>query len=491
MHRYIAISLFVCFSLGVIGRCCAQTDGNWQQIQHSFGDQPKTAAGWSRFFQDDSPQDAAESIPRPEKSLELSKLNGSLTGAESEKPKDAKRLEDSLAEKPPKEWYQKLNVRGYAQFRYNYLTTLADGSAPQHHAGDASISDTQQFLIRRARVILFGDVGEHLYIYFQPDFASNPDGLVSNNQFTQIRDWYGDVYWDTTKVHRFRVGQSKIPYGWENMQSSQNRLYLDRNDAFNSAARNERDLGVFYYWTPEWAQSIFQFISDENLKGSGNYGIFGFGAYNGQGGSLREQNDELHIISRLTYPWFDRNGQLHELGIQGYTGRYVVLGTRISPLGIGPAIQPLGTRGQSGDQGQLDQRLGWTYIRYPQPLGFQAEYTIGRGPELNAAQTAVERGNLHGGYWMLNYRWITGDRGEVFPFIRYQYYRGGYKSAVNAPFSKINEWNIGVEWQIKRDFELVTEYMITDRTNLRSQTEGRSYDQFEGQVLRFQFQVNF
>ncbi|MCA8983096.1 MAG: hypothetical protein KDA76_04990 [Planctomycetaceae bacterium] len=113
---------------------------------------------------------------------------------------------------------------------------------------------------------------------------------------------YFDLYLDDDKVNRFRVGQSKVPYGWENLQSSQNRLPLDRDDGFNSAVKNERDLGVFYYWTPEYAQEFFKKLSDENLKGSGNYGVFGVGVYAGQGGSLLEQNDNLHFASRLTLP---------------------------------------------------------------------------------------------------------------------------------------------------------------------------------------------
>jgi hypothetical protein len=396
------------------------------------------------------------------------------------------------AKPKPKGWYEKVNLRGYAQFRYNSLTYSAFGSAPRNHAGDSSISEDQEFLIRRARLIIFGDVSENLYVYFQPDFASTPDGSTNNVHFTQIRDWYGDIYVNKDKVHRFRVGQSKIPYGWENLQSSQNRLPLDRNDAFNSAARNERDLGVFYYWTPEWAQDIFKYISDNNLKGSGNYGVFGMGAYNGQGGSLRDLNDELHVISRLTWPTFLSNGQLAEFGIQAFTGRYVVNGAAISPLGVGPATVPLGTRGRAfGEEGILDQRLGWTWIHYPQPWGFQIEHTIGRGPELNADQTRVEQGSLHGGYAMINYRHDAGAMGEVFPFVRWQYYRGGYRSFANAPASRINEWNLGIEWQIKKDFEFVCEYLITDRTNLQAFSSGRSYDPFIGHVLRFQFQVNF
>jgi hypothetical protein len=47
---------------------------------------------------------------------------------------------------------------------------------------------------------------------------------------------------DAKKEYRVRIGQSKVPYGFENLQSSQNRLTLDRNDALNSAVANERDL---------------------------------------------------------------------------------------------------------------------------------------------------------------------------------------------------------------------------------------------------------
>ena len=71
------------------------------------------------------------------------------------------------------------------------------------------MSPNQEFLIRRARVILSGDVSDHLYVYIQPDFASTPNSAVDRIEFAQIRDWYGDVYIDKEKVNRLRIGQSK------------------------------------------------------------------------------------------------------------------------------------------------------------------------------------------------------------------------------------------------------------------------------------------
>lgn len=460
--------------------------------QESASDQPTPAKPEDNL----SAQTQADTQPQSlivkekETSEDSKKSESKEKDASKDKDKTKDKDKEKSAEPKKKQWYEKIALRGYGQFRYNYPTFTEDGSAPRQHAGDASISERQEFFIRRARLIFFGDISDHLSLYLQPDFASTPNGSVDQIQFAQIRDFYGDVHLDKEKVHRFRIGQSKIPYGWENLQSSSNRLSLDRNDAFNSAARNERDLGVFYYYTPKWGQDIFKYISDNDLKGSGNYGIFGVGFYDGQGGSLREQNDSQHFIARLTIP-FCMNDHLWEVSMQGFSGDYVVLGERIQPLGVGVATAPAGTRDLGGAKGLLDQRFGWTLIKYPQPFGVQAEYTIGRGPQLNAAQTALEVDDLHGGYVMANYRYKSDNHGEFWPFLRYQYYRGGYRSSANAPYAEIDEWNFGVEWQIKKEFELVTEYLITDRTNLQAFSSGRSYGQYNGHLLRFQFQINF
>lgn len=386
-----------------------------------------------------------------------------------------------------KGWFEKYSISGYTQLRFN--ETLDNrGPAAAMHNGDSSVGDDQGFLLRRARMILSGDVNDHLSVYLQPDFASSVPGSPDSNHFVQIRDWYADIYLDADRVHRIRPGQSKIPYGWENMQSSRNRIPLDRNDALNSAARNERDLGIFYYWTPKPAQEFFKTVVDEGLKGSGNYGVFGIGVYNGQGGSFREQNDNLHFITRLTIPYTFEDGQMLEFGIQGYTGKYVVLTSAISPLGSGPALAP-----SVNPSGVLDERLAVSFIYYPQPLGFQSEWTVGRGPELNASQTAIVESSLYGGYAMVMYRKETDNLGEWLPFVRWSYYDGGYKSERNAPDVLIDEWELGCEWQITDAVEFVGMYTITDRTNTRARSSANtlSYEQFRGDLLRFQLQVRY
>jgi hypothetical protein len=394
---------------------------------------------------------------------------------------------------PPKNWYDRFSVRGYTQFRLNQSIWEDDDSAPPHHVGDRSVRPNQNFLIRRARLILAGDVSEHMYVYLQPDFVVTPPGSPDGTHFMQIRDWYADLYLDTCKVYRFRLGQSKVPYGWENLQSSSNRLPLDRDDAFNSAVRNERDLGLFFYWTPEPAQDFFKEVLSLGLKGSGNYGVFGFGVYNGQGGSLLEQNDNLHVVGRLTLPLTLFDGQLMEIGAQAYTGKYTVLSSPISPSGVGVPVRPAGTLETGNRAGLLDQRVGGTFVWYPQPLGFQAEWNVGRGPSLNNDQTEVIARPLNGGYAMTMLRLEDPWGGDLFPFARWAYYQGGYKAERNAPYSLIDEWELGCEWQLNRQMEFSAMYTITDRTNTSAinQEDTLSYRQYDGHLLRFQFQVNY
>ena len=158
-------------------------------------------------------------------------------------------------EKKKDEWYDKINIRGYTQFRINSLLWNNEDLANAYHQGDKSVTPLNHFFIRRCRLIFSGNLSEHLYFYIQPDFASNVPGAQDNAiNFTQLRDCYGDVNLSTDKVHRVRVGLSKVPFGWDNLQSSSNRIPLDRSDPINSAINGERGMGVFYYWTPDYAQ---------------------------------------------------------------------------------------------------------------------------------------------------------------------------------------------------------------------------------------------
>ncbi len=94
---------------------------------------------------------------------------------------------------------------------------------------------------------------------------------------------------------------------------------------------------------------------------------------------------------------------------------------------------------------------------------------------------------------MVMYRHETEHAGEWLPFVRWAYYDGGYKSERNSPDVLIDEWELGCEWQITNAVEIVSMYTITNRTNTPaiSSANTLSYEQFRGDVLRFQLQVKY
>jgi hypothetical protein len=377
----------------------------------------------------------------------------------------------SSQQKIESEWYNSFKIRGYVQARYNRLfETNPDLGCEQC---DRSWGDEGGFFLRRIRIIFFGQIYKNVYFYIQPDFASSASSTGLN--FAQIRDAYFDIGFDAKNEFRVRIGQSKIPYGFENMQSSQNRIPLDRADALNSAVTNERDMGVFFYWAPDKIRKKFSTLVRDNYKGSGDYGVFALGAYNGQTANRPELNNNLHVVARASYP-FEIGNQIIEPGIQAYTGRYEL-----------PTSLKNGGVTTTHDLNYLDQRAAVSFILYPKPFGIQAEYNIGKGPEFNKHTETIETKSLEGGYATFSYR-IEHKEQIIFPFTRYQYYRGGKKHEMDARSYDVNELEVGFEWQFNKNFELVATYTISNR---RYEDFILQNNDQQGSLLRLQAQINF
>ena len=408
--------------------------------------------------------------------------------AELERKVEAVMVE--TAKPKPRSWTDSFQIRGYVQNRY---TTMLGGDQGINLWSDRSVGDSgslgdadKNFLIRRARLVFQGDVGERLSFYIQPDFASAA-GTTGN--IAQLRDAYGDVYLTTDRVHRVRIGQSKVPYGWENMQSSSNRLALDRVDALNSAVRDERDLGLFYYYTPDEVQQRFSEINALGLKHSGNYGMFGFGFYNGQGANRPDRNNNQHAVLRVSYPWKFSDGQYFEAGVQAYSGKYVPT-TGAYRSAANTSLTPV-VPGQYAD-GFDDQRVGVSAIWYPQPFGLQAEWNWGDTPALDVATNTITQGDLDGGYVQAMMKFDT-QVGTFLPFVKWQYFDGANKAETNAPVNEVNDIELGVEWQIAKEVELAAIWHQMDRNNLvTGNRAGREdYVNFDTDALRLQLQINY
>lgn len=380
--------------------------------------------------------------------------------------------------KADKKWFDRLALRGYTQLRWDQEL---DGESQNLRApGDRFIGDNQSLGIRRMRVVLSGDVSDYLSVYIQPDFASTPSGSSTGN-FAQLRDAYADLYFDKDREYRIRAGQSKIPYGFENLQSSQNRLAPDRADALNSAVRDERDLGLIFYYTPKEVGKRYRDLVKDGLKGSGDYGVLGLGVYNGQGANRVEGNDSMHTVAHASYPFQFSSGQIVELGVDAYTG-YFKIGTAAISNG-GPSFTPTLDAHQHGFR---DQRVAAHFIVYPQPFGVQGEWTVGRGPELDLAAQTVSVKSLSGGYLQAMYK-IDSSHGTFIPYAKLQTYDGASKFDNNAPKMKVDEAELGVEWQIRPEIEVSAAYAHMERTNVGT----APYEVLDGDLLRFQLQWNY
>lgn len=366
-------------------------------------------------------------------------------------------------------WYEKLSIDGYTQFRHTeqmndaaYLT----GGLP----ADRSVDPNQSLIIRRGRFKLSGDFGR-VYLYTQWDVAASVDSGSSRNFGLQTRDIYADIALDEAKEHRIRAGVSKVPYGWVNLQSSQNRLTMERPEALNSAVEGERDQGIYYMYANTEDRALFKSLVKDGYKGSGDYGVFTAGFYSGAGLNRADNNGEVHSLVRYSKPWVAASGQMYEAGIGAYAGRFKVttdLTSAVSKAALDANINALDKRDLA--DGFVDRRAAATFIMYPQPWGIEAEWTTGQGPQLNAQRTAITTQSLHGGYVMINYRHKYGEQSEFIPYVRWNYFDGARKFATNAPQMCVNEIDLGFEWQWRKEVELQLQYTLADERSNTSTT---------------------
>ena len=423
----------------------------------------------------------AQDVGKDEIKKEVVRVLDSINSVNKEKQNElGKLVAKEKSEKEKELWYNKISLRGYVQVRYNGLFSTNDKvsceQCDKSWGTTSTAADAQSnngLFIRRARLVFSGQILPNVYFYFQPDFASSPSGGVNN--FAQLRDAYFDLSFDKKREFRVRIGQSKIPFGFENLQSSQNRLTLDRNDALNSAMANERDLGAFFYWAPSKIRERFAMLVKDGYKGSGDYGVFAFGAYNGQTANKAEANRNLHVVTRISYP-FEVGNQIIEPGIQAYTGKWAFT----SELSTGVTTP--------NKLNSLDQRVAASFILYPKPFGIQAEYNFGKGPRYNKITNTVDVSSLEGGYVTLNYKLDLPKHQFLYPFAKFQYYDGGKKHEKDARSYVVRDYELGLEWQPFKAFELVAEWVIADRT---FEDSALPNNRQKGNLLRLQAQFNF
>ncbi len=179
-----------------------------------------------------------------------------------------------------------LKLRGYAQADARFF--LDDD--------DKKVSDT--FLVRRARVIIDGQLGKQFAFRIAPEFGGGN---------TQLQDGYLD--YKSSDVFNLRFGRTKVPFGLERLQSSADTLF--------------NETGLTTALTPNYDEGILAYGSFG--KGALEYQL---GVFNGgpDGASIdSDTNDDKDLAARLWLSPF-KNGDISALsglsfGVAGTFGK--------------------------------------------------------------------------------------------------------------------------------------------------------------------------
>jgi hypothetical protein len=382
-----------------------------------------------------------------------------------------------LKAEEPIPWYQKIRISGYAQLRYNRIPSFHNNDAFVNLQGDRSLAKERSFSIRRARISIASEFNNHIHTMVQLDMASV---FESQSGLTVLRDLYADVFFDSQQTFKLRIGQSKIPFGFENMQSSGNRAAMDRADALNSGLKDERDMGAFFYWTPEPQKRLLAALNNARYKGAGDFGVLAIGIYNGQGMNQWETNKTPHGVVHGAWP-FEIGEHIFEVGGGAYAGLYTIETETVEGI-------PVQLGGNT--RNRWDARAYMSFYMAPKPFGIQAEYNLGTGPVLkqNASSLRITNTLLHGGYVQCLYTFSSQKRyvGDLSPFTRVGYYTGGRKHEPNTPEYHIKELVLGVEWVPFPGLRTTWQYDIGERNQ-----PNYPYTVQKGHVARVQLQYSF
>jgi phosphate-selective porin len=83
---------------------------------------------------------------------------------------------------------------------------------------------------------------------------------------------------------------------------------------------------------------------------------------------------------------------------------------------------------------------------------------------------------------------IDWKKQVIIPFVRVQHYEGGKKHELDARSYRVDETELGIEWQPNKNFELVAMYTMATK---RAEDFKLQENLQSGNMVRLQAQVNF
>jgi hypothetical protein len=267
--------------------------------------------------------------------------------------------DDAQAQKP-KPWYEKVIVKGWAQF---------DATFPE---GRSTVGNVSNLRVRRARPTIQARLDPCTMVQFQMDLSTGKAGSGASN--ATIVDTFVERI--IPKIAIVRFGQELLPFGYEvHEDNAALRSPLELSFAAESIALAERDIGLTLHAdTPE--DSLFHWE---------------IGVYNGQGFRSADSNANKTIVGRIAhgpYKWL-------QFGVSGMTGTF--------------------RDGRTGKDHDREVLAGELQLRFSKPLKISGEIYNARFVDSVAAPTKQAR--FTGGYLMWE-GWV-GPLNSI-PFVRYQ-----------------------------------------------------------------------
>lgn len=151
-------------------------------------------------------------------------------------------------------------------------------------------------------------------------------------------------------------------------------------------------------------------------------------------------------------------------------------------LGIGICNGQGAHRSEASNASDAVVHVNW----FPQPFGRQAQWTVGKGLQLDLDPRAIRTQALRGGYVQSMYK-LSGSCGKLMPYLKWQSYRGASRFDTSTPKRTVFEIELGIEWQANQARELLLSYDKMRRTDASKAPNPL----IRGDLVRIQLQINY
>jgi phosphate-selective porin OprO and OprP len=278
------------------------------------------------------------------------------------------------------------NLQWRAQMRFSKSFT----SDPRT-SGSFSPTESNNFELRRVRMKIGGHGYKYVKYYFEVDLQpSRSVSTAASSSTARVIDWRIDV--QPYEWFGFRVGQWKINYNRERVDSSGRQQFVERS-IVNRIFTIDRQVGVM--------------IKGRLNKGTAADMRYYAGIFNGEGRSINNSGAEMMKMVRLQWnplgrdlKWRQSDVKRHEkptLSIAGAWAGNKGNCTRWSSSGCG-GLDGLGADTADGNRYEIDQAVAEVAYKH-QGLSVQSEY---HWKNIQDNDTGVEH-NYEGAYAQAGY----------------------------------------------------------------------------------------